>query len=67
MIFLDETETRFIIFTGNIANKLLDMGYRIVQVRPDKKNKIKTVFIFESKPTVVEDLLSISNEDNALF
>lgn len=63
MIFTDETKERFIVFTGNVANKLLAMGYKIVQVRPDKRNKIKSVFIFESKPTVLEDLLSIDSED----
>lgn len=58
MIYLDEEKSKVLIFSGNIANKLLDKGHEIVQVRPDKRNKIKTVFIFAGDTTIEKDLLS---------
>ena len=68
MYFTDETQTRFIICNYNMANMLLNMGYRITQIMPDEKNKIKSLFVFESKSTVLKDLMSIGGtNDNELF
>ena len=67
MYFTDETQTRFIICNCNMANRLLDIGYRITQIIPDEKNKIKSLFVFESKSSVLSDLMSISTEENELF
>ena len=68
MYFTDESQTRFIICSYNVANRLLDIGYRIVQIIPDNKNKVKSLFVFENKPTVLKDLMSIGGtNDNELF
>ena len=67
MYFTDKTQRYFIIRSGRIANILLCKGYRITQVRPDKKNKIKTIFIFETKSTIIQDLLSIPSKAMDLF
>ena len=67
MYFTDETESRFVICNCNMANRLLDIGYRIVQIMPDEKDKIKSVFVFETKSTVLTDLMSISTVENELF
>ena len=40
MYFTDETQTRFVICNCNMANMLLNRGYRITQIIPDEKNKI---------------------------
>ena len=67
MYYTDETQQRFIICSYNVANMLLNMGYRITQIIPDEKNKIKSLFVFESKSSVLDDLVSISTEENELF
>ena len=68
MYFTDETQSSFIICNYNMANMLLNMGYRITQIMPDEKNEIKSLFVFESKSSVLSDLMSISTEEeNELF
>ena len=68
MYFTDESKARFIIFNYNMANMLLNMGYRIVKIMPDEKNEIKSLFVFESKSSVLSDLMSIGGtNDNELF
>ena len=67
MYYTDETQTRFIICNCNMANRLLDIGYKIVQIIPDKRDKIKLLFVFENKPTVLKDLMSIGTVENELF
>lgn len=51
------TETgSIIIYSGKIANELLKRGYRIVKVMPDRRNKIKTVFVFANERNIVRDV-----------
>lgn len=61
MRYEDETKERIIIYSGRIANALLDKGYQIVQVRPDRRNKIKSVFVFEVKGDIENDLYVLVN------
>lgn len=45
-----------IIYSGKIANELLRRGHRIVKVMPDRRNKIKTVFVFANERNIVRDV-----------
>lgn len=56
MHYEDESKNRVIIYSGRIANALLDKGYQIVQVRPDKRNKIKSVFVFRADEGIEDEL-----------
>lgn len=62
MIFLDDRMTKVLIQTGSAANLLLRHGYKLVEVRPNRRNKIKTVFIFETgnKPQEIVQLIAKS-------
>ena len=46
MIYTDEQKKGIIIYSGKVANELLRQGYRITRVMPDKKNKMRTIYIF---------------------
>lgn len=59
MQYEDETKERIIIYSGKIANALLDRGYQIVQVRPDRRNKIKSVFLFEVTGDIENELYKL--------
>lgn len=61
MHYEDESKNRVIIYSGRIANALLDKGYQIVQVRPDKRNKIKSVFVFRADEGIEDELFGIIN------
>lgn len=61
MHYDNELKNRIIIYSGRIANALLDKGYQIVQVRPDKRNKIKSVFVFRADEGIEDELFGIIN------
>lgn len=64
MIYTDENKSRVIVFSGQIANELLRKGYQIVEVRPDKRNKIRSVFLFNGELGIEEEILRLSGTDN---
>ena len=51
---------RVLIQTGESANLLLKHGFKIIEVRPHKKNKIRSVYVFDTcgKPEVVIKLVA---------
>jgi hypothetical protein len=63
------TETSsIIIYSGKIANELLRRGHRIVKVMPDRRNKIKTVFIFANDECIVQDVDELTRpNDSEIF
>ena len=57
-----------IIYSGKIANELLKRGYRIVKVMPDRRNKIKTVFVFANERNIVRDVDELTRpNDSEIF
>lgn len=61
MHYDSELKNRIIIYSGRIANALLDKGYQIVQVRPDRRNKIKSVFVFRADDGIEDELFQMIN------
>ena len=64
LIYLDEGKTEILIFSGRIANELLCKGYRIIRLAPDKRNRIKTVFIFQATKGIESDVLNLTKSDD---
>ena len=64
MIYTDENKSKVIVFSGRIANELLRKGYQIVEVRPDKRNKIRSVFLFNGELGIEEEILRLSGTEN---
>lgn len=48
------------IFTPYVARRLLRMGNPIYDIKPDKNNKEKTIFIFEITDKFQKDMASAS-------
>lgn len=44
------------IFTPYVARRLLHMGNPIIDIKPDKNNKDKTIFIFEENDKLKRDM-----------
>ena len=44
------------IFTPYVARRLLRMGNQIVDIKPDKNNKDKTIFVFEATEKLKDDM-----------
>lgn len=51
------------IFTPYVARRLLRMGNTIVDIKPDKNNRNKTIFIFEKTEKFVNDLAVASKHE----
>jgi len=45
-----------LIYTGRVARGLLRLGYKIIDVKPNKNNPERTVFIFQDIPGLKDDL-----------
>lgn len=61
-------EHNVIIYSGKIANELLRRGHRIVNVMPDRRNKIKTVFVFANERNIVRDVDELTRpNDSEIF
>lgn len=44
------------IFTPYVARRLLKMGNKVVDIKPYKGNRDKTVFVFEVNDKFIEDM-----------
>ena len=61
-------EHNVIMYSGKIANELLRRGHRIVNVMPDRRNKIKTVFVFANERNIVRDVDELTRpNDSEIF
>lgn len=49
-----------IIFSASIARALLKKGHKIVDIKPDRANKDRSIFVFEVDETFINDFLAIS-------
>ena len=52
-----------IVFDGETARKLLRLGYTIIDVKPDKRNKIKSVFVFRYENDIDRAIATVNQED----
>ncbi len=46
------------IFTPYVARRLLRMGNPIIDIKPCKENKDKTIFVFENTEKLKKDMVS---------
>jgi len=44
------------IFTPYVARRLLKMGNPIIDIKPDKENRLRTIFLFENTKKLQEDM-----------
>lgn len=63
MVFENQSQDAIIIFTGKMARQLLRKGYTIIDVKPDKTNKIKSVFVFRCENNIERAIADIAYED----
>ena len=64
MLLKDENKDAIVIFSGRVARELLRRGYTIIDVKPDRTNKIRTVFVFRYEGNFDKDLSDIAYDKN---
>lgn len=52
-----------LIFTAKLAKKLLEKGYQIIDIKPNKNIPERTVFIFKDALGLKEDIRNLSKKD----
>jgi len=57
---MDEIKNTKAIFSARTARQLLRLGNTIIDIKPNKENKEKTVFIFRLDNKFKEDLLTLA-------
>jgi predicted CoA-binding protein len=67
VIYSNEEKNAIIIFSGKVARELLRRGYTIIDVKPDKKNKIKSVYVFRRENEIEKIVADIVYKDVELF
>ena len=63
MLIQNDEKDAIIIFSGKVARELLRRGFTIVDVKPDKKNRIKSVFVFKYENHIDKVLADITYKD----
>jgi hypothetical protein len=51
-----------LVFNAGVARKLLKMGVQIADIKADRNNKDKTVFVFKRNPAFEEAFAQINKE-----
>lgn len=51
-----------LIFTAKLARALLRKGYRVVDIKENRKLPGKTVFVFEDRDGIKEDIRELSRK-----
>lgn len=49
------------IFSPGVARSLLKSGNQIHDIKADKMNKDKTIFVFEETEKLIKDMVSVKN------
>ena len=72
-MIIDEKDTRKsrLIFDAKIARKLLKQGFVVIDIKPNRENTDKSIFVFENTDEfkqavtkIMDDLKAKSEEDN---
>lgn len=51
-----EEKKAIVVFSGHVARSLLKKGYTIIDIKPDKRNPLKSVFVFKCEGNFSKDL-----------
>lgn len=64
MVYTDEERKGMIVFTGRVARELLRRGYTIIDVKPDKTNKIKSIYVFKRENNIEKAIAEITYKES---
>lgn len=64
MVYTDEERKGMIVFTGRVARELLRRGYTIIDVKPDKTNKIKSIYVFKRENDIEKEIANITYKES---
>ncbi len=62
-VFIDRDKNSILVFDGDTTRHLLRLGYTIIDVKPDKRNRIKSVFVFRYENGIEKEIAEVSDED----
>lgn len=67
MVNINEKDTRKsrLIFDAKIARKLLKMGFVVIDIKPNRENTEKSIFVFENTEEFKDALTQLMDEIKA--
>ncbi|WP_455714111.1 hypothetical protein [Anaerosporobacter sp.] len=65
MTYTNENRDAIVVFAGHVARELLRRGYTIIDVKADRTNKIKSVFVFRRENNIEKVLHEIAYKELA--
>lgn len=60
MMYVNEKKDAIVIFSGRVARELLRKGFTIIDIKPDKTNRVKTVFVFKVENQIEKCLVELA-------
>lgn len=66
MVYTDEERKGIIVFTGKVARELLRRGYTIIDVKQDKTNKIKSIYVFKRENDIEKEIAKITYKESEI-
>ena len=61
-----DTRKSRLVFDAKIARKLLKMGYVVIDIKPNRENTDKSIFVFENTDEFKQALAQIMDEIKAV-
>jgi len=63
-MYFRENQKGTVVFRGDVARELLRRGYTIIDIKPDKRNPICTVFVFRIENNITQLIWELTQDKN---
>lgn len=57
------TKDTMVIFAGRVARELLHRGFTIIDIKPDRTNNLKSVFVFKVENDIEKHVSELTYSD----
>lgn len=62
-MYFTENQKGTIVFSAKVARELLRRGFEILDIKPDKRNRQCTVFVFKVEKDIMQEIYNLTQED----
>lgn len=66
-MYFTENQKGTIVFSAKVARELLRRGFTIMDIKPDRRNPICTVFVFVIEKDITQQIWELTQQDKELF
>lgn len=59
-----EQRTSILVFTAKLAKQLLKLGYTVIDIKPHRDNKERTIFVFKNENGLESKIKELTYKSN---